>query len=188
MRVRVTAAPVRSYRTLSPLPVRDSRVAAPSAVCSLWHFPAGFPGWALPTAVPCGVRTFLEDSFRHLRDCLTRTDKGTREGRLRRSRFAQFPAGKGASGELGPAGFAARGRQLSMTHRALRPAASHQGLPGAEDRFFKRHLGRLEQSGLFFDRKDGHETLLNIPTTRPRMRASRVRIGFMLLFSGCSRT
>ena len=40
----VTAAPVRSYRTLSPLPVRDSRVAAPSAVCSLWHFPAGFPG------------------------------------------------------------------------------------------------------------------------------------------------
>jgi len=26
----------------------------------LWHFPAGFPGWALPTAMPCGVRTFLE--------------------------------------------------------------------------------------------------------------------------------
>src|SRR6185369_17476483 len=26
----------------------------------LWHFPAGFPGWALPTALPCGVRTFLE--------------------------------------------------------------------------------------------------------------------------------
>ncbi len=26
----------------------------------LWHFPAGFPGWALPTASPCGVRTFLE--------------------------------------------------------------------------------------------------------------------------------
>ena len=47
---RVTATPVRSYRTLSPLPVRGSRVAAPSAVCSLWHFPAGFPGWALPTA------------------------------------------------------------------------------------------------------------------------------------------
>src|SRR5512139_3812371 len=51
MRASVTAAPVRSYRTLSPLPVRDSRVAAPSAVCSLWHFPAGFPGWALPTAL-----------------------------------------------------------------------------------------------------------------------------------------
>src|SRR4051812_45528024 len=48
---RVTVAPVRSYRTLSPLPVRDSRVAAPSAVCSLWHFPAGFPGGALLTAL-----------------------------------------------------------------------------------------------------------------------------------------
>ena len=75
MRAYVTAAPVRSYRTVSPLPVRDSRVAAPSAVCSLLHFPAGFPGWALPTAVPCGVRTFLEESFRRLRDCLAR---GTR--------------------------------------------------------------------------------------------------------------
>ena len=28
----------------------------------LWHFPAGFPGWALPTALPSGVRTFLEGS------------------------------------------------------------------------------------------------------------------------------
>ena len=26
----------------------------------LWHCPAGFPGWALPTASPYGVRTFLE--------------------------------------------------------------------------------------------------------------------------------
>ena len=57
---RVTATPVRSYRTISPLPVRGSRVAASSAVSFLWHFPAGFPGWALPTALPCGVRTFLE--------------------------------------------------------------------------------------------------------------------------------
>jgi len=57
---RVTATPVRSYRTISPLPVRGSRVAAPSAVSFLWHFPAGFPGWALPTATPFGVRTFLE--------------------------------------------------------------------------------------------------------------------------------
>jgi len=29
----------------------------------LWHFPAGFPGWALPTALPYGVRTFLEAVF-----------------------------------------------------------------------------------------------------------------------------
>ena len=33
------------------------------AVCFLWHFPAGHPGWALPTTLPCGVRTFLD----HLR-------------------------------------------------------------------------------------------------------------------------
>ena len=30
-----------------------------SAVCSLLHFPAGHPDWALPSILPCGVRTFL---------------------------------------------------------------------------------------------------------------------------------
>ena len=30
-----------------------------SAVCSLWHFPAGRPDWVLPSTLPCGVRTFL---------------------------------------------------------------------------------------------------------------------------------
>ena len=29
------------------------------AVCSLWHCPAGRPGWELPTTLLCGVRTFL---------------------------------------------------------------------------------------------------------------------------------
>ena len=29
------------------------------AVYSLLHFPAGHPEWALPTTLPCGVRTFL---------------------------------------------------------------------------------------------------------------------------------
>ena len=33
----------------------------------LWHFPAGFPGSALPTTLLCDVRTFLEG--RYLRDC-----------------------------------------------------------------------------------------------------------------------
>ena len=47
---------VVSYTAVSPLP------PSPAAVCSLWHFPAGHPGWALPTTLPCGVRTFL--SFR----------------------------------------------------------------------------------------------------------------------------
>src|SRR6187200_2445344 len=52
---------VRSYRTVSPLPVRAHlfRRGLPSAVCSLWHFPAGHPDWALPSIVPYGVRTFL---------------------------------------------------------------------------------------------------------------------------------
>ena len=50
---------VRSYRTVSPLPVRNPR-ATPSAVCSLWHFPAGRPDWPLTSTLPCGVPTFLD--------------------------------------------------------------------------------------------------------------------------------
>ncbi len=45
---------VVSYTTVSPLP------GLLLAVCSLWHFPAGHPGWVLPTTLPCGVRTFLD--------------------------------------------------------------------------------------------------------------------------------
>jgi hypothetical protein len=30
-----------------------------AAVCFLWHCPAGHPGSALPTTLPCGARTFL---------------------------------------------------------------------------------------------------------------------------------
>ena len=50
---------VRSYRTVSPLPVRRPR-ASPSAVCSLWHFPAGRPDWPLASTLPFGVPTFLD--------------------------------------------------------------------------------------------------------------------------------
>lgn len=32
------------------------------AVCFLWHCPAGHPGWALPTTLLCGARTFLGGS------------------------------------------------------------------------------------------------------------------------------
>ena len=49
---------VRSYRTVAPLPVRPAN-RTPSAVCSLWHCPAGRPDWVLPSTLPCGVRTFL---------------------------------------------------------------------------------------------------------------------------------
>ncbi|GAA4362020.1 hypothetical protein GCM10023145_39500 [Angustibacter luteus] len=46
---------VVSYTTVSPLPARQAGLA----VSSLWHCPAGHPGWALPTTLPCGARTFL---------------------------------------------------------------------------------------------------------------------------------
>lgn len=32
----------------------------PSAVCSLWHFPAGHPDWPLASTLPYGVPTFLD--------------------------------------------------------------------------------------------------------------------------------
>ena len=47
---------VRSYRTVSPLPVI---VADPSAVCFLWHFPADHPDWPLASILSCGAPTFL---------------------------------------------------------------------------------------------------------------------------------
>ena len=53
---RSPAALVVSYTTVSPLPPCRST----TAVCSLWHCPAGHPGWVLPTTLPCGVRTFLD--------------------------------------------------------------------------------------------------------------------------------
>ena len=49
---RVTATPVRSYRTISPLPVRDSRVAAPSAVYFCGTFPRVSPGGRYPPPRP----------------------------------------------------------------------------------------------------------------------------------------
>src|SRR5699024_9083736 len=50
---RSPGALVVSYTAVSPLP------GLRRAVCSLWHCPAGHPGWALPTTLLFGVRTFL---------------------------------------------------------------------------------------------------------------------------------
>src|ERR1700704_6355564 len=51
---------VRSYRTVSPLPVLlPPENKQPSAVCFLWHFPAGHPDWLLASTLPFGVPTFL---------------------------------------------------------------------------------------------------------------------------------
>src|SRR3954447_8294121 len=60
---RVTAPPVRSYRTISPLPATGSAAARRLGGVFLWHFPAGFPGSDFPTTPPFGVRTFLEGRF-----------------------------------------------------------------------------------------------------------------------------
>lgn len=54
--VTVTDDAVVSCTAVSPLPVRGP------AVCSLWHCPAGRPGWVLPTTMPSGARTFLDSN------------------------------------------------------------------------------------------------------------------------------
>ena len=54
---------VVSYTTVSPSPTGRTR----SAVCSLWHCPAGHPGSLLATTLPCGARTFLGDTGRVVR-------------------------------------------------------------------------------------------------------------------------
>jgi len=63
----VARAPVRSYRTLSPLPVRSK---TPSAVCSLWHFPLLPSAWkpAGVTRHPCFVEPGLS-SIHQYRGC-----------------------------------------------------------------------------------------------------------------------
>ena len=38
------------------------REPRPSAVCSLWHFPAGRPDWPLASILPCGAPTFLSET------------------------------------------------------------------------------------------------------------------------------
>jgi len=53
--IRSPGSLVVSCTTVSPLPQ-----ALLQAVCSLWHCPAGCPGWVLPTALPFGARTFLD--------------------------------------------------------------------------------------------------------------------------------
>jgi hypothetical protein len=77
----VSIPPVRSYRTISPLPsgcwvlgigywVHDRtqhptpNTQHPSAVSFLCHFPSGRPARTLSGIVPCGARTFLPDSNR----------------------------------------------------------------------------------------------------------------------------
>ena len=52
------------------------------AVCFLWHFPAGHPGSALPTTLPCGARTFLTGLTPGATARPTHPRSGYAEGRL----------------------------------------------------------------------------------------------------------
>jgi hypothetical protein len=56
---RVTATPVRSYRTFSPLPARTHVRLELGRFVSV-ALSRGFPRVGFPTTLPCGVRTFLE--------------------------------------------------------------------------------------------------------------------------------
>ncbi len=55
---------VGSYPTFSPLPLPQMGGGRSPF---LWHFPSGHPAWALPSSLPCGVRTFLRRE-QHARD------------------------------------------------------------------------------------------------------------------------
>src|SRR5262245_56761609 len=102
-------------------------------------------------------------------------------------------------GELGAAVRAAGGFELSRADGAFGPASEREVLPSAEDSILERRPRRLEEAGCRMllrpcgnghgsvSEGRAHETLLKTPTTRPSTAASRVVIGFMLLFSGCSR-
>ena len=46
-----------------PYPPHPAQTQGVRAVCFLWHWPAGYPEWVLPTTLPCGARTFLEPRF-----------------------------------------------------------------------------------------------------------------------------
>ena len=88
---RSPGALVVSYTAVSPLPGLPGR-----AVCFLWHCPAGHPGWALPTTLPCGVRTFLSPVTRA---AIIRPTRPSRKFSLQRRRAT--PSNKKCVGILG---------------------------------------------------------------------------------------
>src|SRR3954470_17388922 len=66
------AAPItRDAGALLPHRFTLTCARRPSAVCSLWHFPAGHPDWPLASTLPCGAPTFL-DAVRNAHAATTR--------------------------------------------------------------------------------------------------------------------
>ena len=102
---RVTATPVRSYRTISPLPVRGSRDGRAIGRVFLWHFPAAFAGSALPTVLALWCPDFPREA--HL----------PRLHGLRRSSVGAARPGTSRAGSRGHA----RSRSRSPARAARRP-------------------------------------------------------------------
>jgi len=120
---------VRSYRTVSPLPVRGPE-ATPSAVCSLWHFPAGRPDWPLTSTLPCGVPTFL-GSYPTGGVTPARPFRGHPAGSpscpWSHTRGARRPAGPDQAEPAGPVTGWLYPGAVSLESRAARLVAEHGG-------------------------------------------------------------
>src|SRR6478609_5114322 len=118
-----------------------------AAVCSLWHCPAGHPGWALPTTLPCGARTFLGGEV--LRpaptrppDRLVRTGKGTARGASLPPRGPRgTAAGPGTGAGTGPGAGTGTGREPSDVDavRQRELVAAHAADPPALARRLEDH-------------------------------------------------
>ena len=188
----------------------------------LWHFPAGFPGSALPTTLPCDVRTFLEGY--HLRDCsacnVSIAPRAIPRSRAppqpadctpptRRPAAAATPARRPAGGPTPPAQRSADPhvpQRPPIGARAPRtPASSPPRTPDTPtvdgrpvpptprrssvvERAARRRSRSRGDGGADAPRSAAHVMLRINPTTLPSTRTSRLRIGSIASFSGCSRT
>ena len=115
----------RPGRCALTAPFHPYRSANGEAVCFLWHFPSGHPDWGLPSALPCGVRTFLPPP------------EGSRRPseRLEPRRILVFPAAgddspEGAANRVRHAPHSGRAAPRTETHRDSGPAEpAHDGPP-----------------------------------------------------------
>ena len=110
---------------------------AAAAVCSLWHCPAGHPGWVLPTTSPCGARTFLDGSPRRGRPADSSAEcrrPGSRQARPAGARVSTGSTSRGQSSKRTRAGATSASASRTCTSRAERQllpttdARLHRGL------------------------------------------------------------
>ena len=133
---RVTATPVRSYRTISPLPVRDSRVAAPSAVYFCGTFPRVSPGGRYPP--PCPLVSGLSSrGFLSPRGRSARTSMVARGGRCNRAIAADI-----AWPRCGPPSSPERAAGSGARSRSSWPAAAFSSTHRHRRRRRRAHRGR----------------------------------------------